>query len=917
MRSWPGWQHPRLQEAKELVEAISTFTEQFAELEDPLVNALASFINAGGWKIRKSILQRNPALMGTETDGMFDQLLKNYANNSEIIATVNECRRVLERCRNENIDAVFLEFVQAQQDLHDLLIKLAKTESWSESHRLVTDNSETLLSTESDALLKSMMHKVQADGDTTAFSVLSDQRRLLTRCREVGVESAFSERIQEVKEFKKVMKVVLGLLNTAEWLPKKRYVQANFSILSDSIANKAFEQLLHTYASDERAFAQVKANRDLIRNCRETNIELAFALLPPASLPELLSRFINAGNWSESKQLLELYKDQLLSAEVDRILEETLQSSQSSPGNNSRIQLHREVLDDCRKRGIDEAFAALPATKFSYYVIDVPSDAKVPGNADEPLKKIRELESFLAVLRKTGEGLLIAGILNKLGIVYQNLEIGSRKQNIEKAIDIYREAISLVVPHLHPQNFSHFQHNLGSAYWDLANLFPEQREENLKKAIELYYQAIEIQKPEFMPEACRQSSAHLYEALVTQQSGYDSDSHVEMMADVCLKAMQATDVLGRTGELESQRQEVERGAWAYSGAVQSLYDLGRYGTALEACERGKGRAFLTQVCQSDNSIPQNVPLELIEAEREARRKLIETRQQCANQPEASEPGDGVDREIALRAANARLDATYDEIEKYAANYAELKRGKPPRLEEILTFTNIQPDGCVFLEWYVHDRRTYLFCLESGKKSVASLQLPIGNEHLIDYLELLEEDIWRRPSDPEQQLSPAWQRLTKILFPEEIQRIIERAARITLIAHGFLHLLPLHALPLPYLNRQPLLALMPVHYLPSLAIGRRLMNRSNTGKEGMFAVAWAGKRPPAGMERKKLSALEIEAQLVAAKFGREALVNAQATPSHLCQHAPNNRVLHVSCHAFYDAEEPMAFRPCSRPGERRR
>src|SRR6185503_238238 len=114
----------------------------------------------------------------------FDRLLKDYADESDFIANLQECRGVLERCRNEGIETVFGELLQADQGLRDLVIKLAQIDSWSQWHRFVTDNSETLLSTEADKVLEFMMINARAEGDEVAYSVFSDQRRLLTRCRE-------------------------------------------------------------------------------------------------------------------------------------------------------------------------------------------------------------------------------------------------------------------------------------------------------------------------------------------------------------------------------------------------------------------------------------------------------------------------------------------------------------------------------------------------------------------------------------------------------------------------------------------------------------------------------------------------------------------------------------------------------------
>lgn len=81
-----------------------------------------------------------------------------------------------------------------QQQTHLLLMAIdafTRSESWVEAKHVVEQHSE-LLTDEAAALLDALISRQE---DQRAIDILLDHRRLLTHCRDVGIDAAFADRI--------------------------------------------------------------------------------------------------------------------------------------------------------------------------------------------------------------------------------------------------------------------------------------------------------------------------------------------------------------------------------------------------------------------------------------------------------------------------------------------------------------------------------------------------------------------------------------------------------------------------------------------------------------------------------------------------------------------------------------------------
>jgi len=81
------------------------------------------------------------------------------------------------------------------------------------------------------------------------------------------------------------------------------------------------------------------------------------------ALAQTLQDFIQADTWDESRRILEAHPE-LLTDEADALLGQLVQAAQAQGDEDARriLEEHRALLRRCREIGVEQAFAALPAS---------------------------------------------------------------------------------------------------------------------------------------------------------------------------------------------------------------------------------------------------------------------------------------------------------------------------------------------------------------------------------------------------------------------------------------------------------------------------------------------------------------------------------------------------------------------------
>ncbi len=179
---------------RQLEEAAQRVMQQI-----PLLQALQSFIQAETWGKSRRILEQHPELLTDEADALLEQLIQTARerNDENARQLFEQHRNLLRRCRQVGIEQAFQEQSQGkrwQQRLLETLFAFIQAETWDESRRILEQHPE-LLTDEADALLEQLIQAAKAQQDENAQQLFEQHRRLLRRCREVGIKQAFAEKL--------------------------------------------------------------------------------------------------------------------------------------------------------------------------------------------------------------------------------------------------------------------------------------------------------------------------------------------------------------------------------------------------------------------------------------------------------------------------------------------------------------------------------------------------------------------------------------------------------------------------------------------------------------------------------------------------------------------------------------------------
>jgi hypothetical protein len=81
------------------------------------------------------------------------------------------------------------------QELLRLLVQFMAADTWPESRAILVDHPE-LLEEQADRMLQALLASANAGADDAQARAVEVHRRLLGRCREVGIPRAFAEQIE-------------------------------------------------------------------------------------------------------------------------------------------------------------------------------------------------------------------------------------------------------------------------------------------------------------------------------------------------------------------------------------------------------------------------------------------------------------------------------------------------------------------------------------------------------------------------------------------------------------------------------------------------------------------------------------------------------------------------------------------------
>ena len=340
----------------------------------------------------------------------------------------------------------------------------------------------------------------------------------------------------------------------------------------------------------------------------------------------------------------------------------------------------------------------------------------------------------------------------------------------------------------------------------------------------------------------------------------------------------------------------QQGRWAGLTArtVEVHHQAGRPAQALAIAEGSKSRLLTTLLGRRQIPTPATIPGDLAEREQTLVAALVDL--DAADLARHGSDAAGDSTLPQRQALVAQLVSLWEEMEEghrpEASDYVALRRGDSPAYEDLARLAvDLGPDTAI-LSIFTTGEHTLLFVLQAGMDVPEAVDVALpANELRYTYLanyadEVLNRRAHRAAGRP---FTHRWRDLGQRLLARVLP-LLEDVTHLVIVPEGPFHLLPIHAL---YLNPagETLLDRFTVSYVPALTVLARLLQREPILAREAIVLGYT---------------FLGEAQAVAKQLRVSPLLRKEADAAHV-QAALHDRILrlvHLSCHGGFDANDPL-------------
>jgi CHAT domain-containing protein len=503
-----------------------------------------------------------------------------------------------------------------------------------------------------------------------------------------------------------------------------------------------------------------------------------------------------------------------------------------------------------------------------------------------------------------------------LGNTYNERIKEDKAENLEVAITCFESALRTFTREKFPYEWATTQFNLANAYYDRIK---EDKAKNLELAITANENALTVRTLEALPEECFKTAHNL------GFYGYNAKNWQIAIKGFVL-AIKAAETIRIEAVTGYRKQEILSDAiHSYGGLVLTylnLYhienNLQHLKTALEYIERSKGRNLVELITQK-NLHPQGVSQKIIAQLNELKQKVVNEQIRLQHQ--------SINQKL-MRSDNL---TPYVQDHSYLKDYQqdlddfierEIKTIDPlfslTQKVEPIPFTEIQEltdaETCL-LQWYITGEKILAFVVSADGEIKVWQSSENDKNQFLDTFNNYRQLYYSKNGKQEwrNQLSNLLQTFADILHINDILALIPNTCqRLIIIPHLFLHILPLHALPVdpPQLSlksgesvtgRSDLQDLFPkgVQYAPSCQILQKI---SQTFHHSDFNKLFAIQNPT-----KDLFYTDLEVNILSTFFTEpQVIAQDNATKNAVLPHlkSSDNHCYHFSCHGGFNPDNPL-------------
>lgn len=474
---------------------------------------LDAFLDAHDWETSRRVLAAHPELLTDAVDSVLDQMAEFYqvalSKKGRTTERVREHQELLRRCRQVGVEAAFAgKRGRKTQTVEALLCAFVLAPSLDEA-QVLAEQFPQLLDEGLDERIDEVVGASLAESDTQT----EERRRLLRRCREVGVEQAFAEH----RAAGDLLETLVTFLNTNELSQSRRFVEDHPELLTSEAA-AVLADFVDGLADPEHA-AVARELQSVLAQCREVGIEAAYARHRVRLIERALERISASGARRDSAQQARLQKDlgsALMAsgsaADTLRavgVLEQALRVA--PPAQSARDYAHVHVLlaRACRATGGPEG----------------------AGRAGQLLLEARDL------IRRDDDPDLWGEVHFQLGVYYTSLPQGRdsdrQEENQYTAIRCFQEALRVCDQASRPAAHATLRRWLGDAFGRMPRDSDDEARHHLGQAIRCYDLALAGPLPP--PERVRalEGLAHTHAAWPEE----DRAQHRERAIECCRAAL--------------------------------------------------------------------------------------------------------------------------------------------------------------------------------------------------------------------------------------------------------------------------------------------------------------------------------------------------------------------------------------------
>ena len=431
-----------------------------------------------------------------------------------------------------------------------------------------------------------------------------------------------------------------------------------------------------------------------------------------------------------------------------------------------------------------------------------------------------------------------------------------------------------------PQYWADTQNSLGGAY--RARIRGE-RIDNLERAINYYQEALKVRTFDAFPQNHAETLWGL--GIAYQNSNQFTSAYNTFESAIATVESLREEIV--SGE-EIKRKQAEQWNKLYSLMVETCLELSKIAEAIEYVERSKTRNLVEQILSRDMKtiFPADVATQL--------------------EKYGNEIADGQYQIQHGKAEN--LTTLTRHLQELRQKRNELQNRYLP-IGSSFQFDHFQKNldnSTAIVEFYITGEKFLAFIFtRQTQQPILWQSEPKDLDKLINWVNEYLQSYYKERCDWRSRLNTRLDLLAKILHIDEIiQQISQECNRLILIPHRYLHLFPLHALPISTRQEegssQILMHRFPagVSYAPSCQLLQLAQNRERTNFTHLFAI----QNPTDDLSYTSLEVEAIKSFFQAA----EVLVSQEASEAavKVNQNLNTAHCSHFSCHGYFNPESPL-------------